>query len=153
GIVHQPSNTSIPTDLEIDLSVLHAMLEKHNGPLIVWDIGLGAAAPALAAILAYESIAEKQSSRPMQVYSFSEDLSPLRLALHHKKRFGYLRHGAADTLLHRGRWTSRYCPGLSWELNAVNPPTPHLILHAPLPGTEKQQLPEGALVLRIRPNR
>jgi hypothetical protein len=77
----------------------------------------------------------------------------LRLALHHKKRFGYLRHGAADTLLHRGRWTSRYCPGLSWELNAVNPPTPHLILHAPLPGTEKQQLPEGALVLRIRPNR
>jgi hypothetical protein len=40
----------------------------------------------------------------------------LRLALTHKKIFPWLRHGAADTLLHRGAWKSRFCPGLCWSL-------------------------------------
>lgn len=84
--------------------------------LIVWDQGLGAAAEAIAAILVYEEEAAKGPVRPLHLVSFAEDLSPLRLALTHKKHFPYLRHGAADTLLHRGAWKSRYRAGLSWTL-------------------------------------
>ena len=85
-------------------------------PLIVWDTCMGAAASALAAILVYEAEAEKGPVRPMQLVSFTEDLSALKLALTHKKHFAYLRHGAADTLLRRGEWNSRYKAGLSWKL-------------------------------------
>jgi queuine tRNA-ribosyltransferase len=84
--------------------------------LIIWDLGLGAAAAAMALILAYEKSAEEGPVRPLQIVSFSADLSPLRLALSHKKRFPYLRHGAADTILHRGAWQSRFRKGLSWML-------------------------------------
>lgn len=84
--------------------------------LIVWDLGLGAAAPALAAIRLYEEEFAKGPLRPLHIVSFAEDLSALRLALSHKRHFAYLRHGAADTLLHRGSWTSRYRSGLSWTL-------------------------------------
>lgn len=85
-------------------------------PLIVWDNGLGAAAPALSLILAYEEEAQKGPVRPLHLISFTDDLAPLRLALSHKRHFPYLRHGAADTLVLRDRWESRYCPGLQWSL-------------------------------------
>ena len=85
-------------------------------PLIIWDLDLGAAAPALSLILAYEEEAQKGPVRPLHLVSFSADLSPLRLALSHKRHFPYLRHGAADTLVLREVWESRYCPGLKWTL-------------------------------------
>jgi len=85
-------------------------------PLIIWDLGLGAAAAAMALILAYEKIAEEGPVRPMQILSFCADWSPLRLALSHKKRFPYLRHGAADTIIHRRAWESRFRKGLSWRV-------------------------------------
>lgn len=87
-------------------------------PLIVWDTGLGAGASALAAILVYEEEADKGFVRPLHIISFADDHSALRLALTHKKHFPYLRHGAADTLLHRGEWKSRYKAGLSWALKS-----------------------------------
>lgn len=113
-------------------------------PLIVWDIGLGAGAAALAAILTYEEEAEKGPVRPMHLISLTNDLSPLRLALSHKKHFPYLRHGAADTLVHRGAWTSRYKTGLSWtllqgpldETLPQAPAPPEVTFHQVLPGME-----------------
>ncbi|MES2738895.1 MAG: tRNA guanosine(34) transglycosylase Tgt [Verrucomicrobiota bacterium] len=117
-------------------------------PFILWDIGLGAGAAAIAAILTYEAESEKGPLRPLHIVSLTNDPSALRLALSHKRHFPYLRHGAADTLLHRGTWTSRYKPGLTWTLlqgpldetlpNAPAPP--ELTLHQPLPGME---LPQG----------
>jgi queuine tRNA-ribosyltransferase len=85
-------------------------------PLIIWDIGLGTGAAALAAIVIYEMEAGLGPVRPLHVVSVTDDLSPLRLALAHKKYFPHLRHGAADTLVHRQTWTSRYRQGLSWSL-------------------------------------
>ncbi|MEN3943297.1 tRNA guanosine(34) transglycosylase Tgt [Prosthecobacter sp. SYSU 5D2] len=113
-------------------------------PLIVWDIGLGAGAAAIAAILAYEEEAEKGPVRPMHIVSLTNDLSPLRLALSHKKHFPYLRHGAADTLVHRGVWTSRYKTGLTWtllegpldETLPQAPAPPEVTFHQVLPGME-----------------
>lgn len=134
-ILHQPTGTTISTSTELDLSEFRRLLVPGEAPLVLWDIGLGAAAPALSAILAYEAACEKGPVRPLHIISTTSDLNPLRLALSHKTRFPYLRHGAADTLLHRGRWKSRFRPGLSWELNPeAPPPPPHFIISAPLPG-------------------
>lgn len=85
-------------------------------PLVIWDVGLGAAANAVAAIHCYEVEAEAGPLRKMHIISFENDLDSLRLALSHKKRFPYLRHGAPDTILKRGAWQSRQHAGLSWEL-------------------------------------
>jgi queuine tRNA-ribosyltransferase len=110
-------------------------------PLILWDIGLGAGAAAIAAILAYEEEADKGPLRPMHIISLTNDLSPLRLALSHKRHFPYLRHGAADTLVHRGSWTSRYKTGLTWTL--LQGPLEETLPQAPAPSevTFHQVLP------------
>lgn len=91
---------------------------EEEEPLIVWDTDLGAGAAALAAILVYEEESDKGLVRPLHIISFADDHSAIRLALTHKKHFPYLRHGAADTLLHRGEWKSRYKAGLSWALKS-----------------------------------
>ncbi len=85
-------------------------------PLVIWDVGLGAAANAMAALLTYEAAAETGPVRGLRIISFENDLDPLRLALRHKKRFPYLEHGAADALAIRGAWHSRRFPRLSWRL-------------------------------------
>ncbi len=86
-------------------------------PLVIWDVGLGAAANAMAAILCYEELAARGiHERPLHLVSFENDPDSLRLALRHKARFPYLRHGAPESLLARGEWRSRRYPGLSWQL-------------------------------------
>jgi queuine tRNA-ribosyltransferase len=85
-------------------------------PFVIWDVGLGAAANALAAIACYEREAAVGPLRPLHVVSFDTDLDPLRLTLAHKARFPYLHHGAADLLLAHGKWQSSRHEGLSWSL-------------------------------------
>jgi queuine tRNA-ribosyltransferase len=86
-------------------------------PLVIWDLGLGAAANAMAAIQCHEAEAAKGPVRPLRVISFESDLDSLRLAMTHKNRFEYLRHSGPDALLARGAWKSRQFPGLEWELH------------------------------------
>lgn len=93
--------------------------DEHAGeaaPLVIWDVGLGAAANAMAAIHCWETQAAAGPVRPLHVVSFENDLDSLRLALRHKKHFPYLRHGAPDAIVMRGAWRSRQFEGLSWEL-------------------------------------
>lgn len=123
GIRHGVTGQHVATTATVETAHLPRRLRLAEGmnpedatPLIVWDIGLGAGAAALAAILIYEEEAGQGPVRPMHLVSFTDDLSPLRLALSQKKHFEYLRHGAADTLVHRGEWKSRYRAGLSWSL-------------------------------------
>jgi queuine tRNA-ribosyltransferase len=132
------SDEIVPTNIENDVPQLTKLLhEKTEEPLIVWDIGLGAGTAAISAILAYEAAVQKQAVRPMQIISIANDLDALKLALSHKKIFPWLRHGAADTLLHRGVWKSRFCQGLSWSLAEDEPPlVPDLILHTLISGMQ-----------------
>jgi queuine tRNA-ribosyltransferase len=121
AIRHTPSGRTIPTTPHIDFAVESRLIQHlrqpaEAPPLIVWDTHLEAAASALAVILLYEAEAGRGPVRPLHLVSFSDDLSPLRLALHHKRHFPHLRHGAADTLVLRDAWESRYCPGLKWTL-------------------------------------
>lgn len=151
GIRHVPTGEMIATT--VAATAEQPQLMRHllagEGPLVVWDIGLGSGAQGISAILAYEAAFQQGPVRPLHIVSFTDDLDPLRLALSHKKLFPWLRHGAADTLLHRGEWKSRYCEGLSWSLvkgdvvQALQNATenrPELALLHPLPGSNVQKL-------------
>jgi queuine tRNA-ribosyltransferase len=75
-------------------------------PLVVWDVGLGAAANAMAAILAVEGATGAAAARRLMLVSFENDLDSLELALDHTRWFKYLRHAAPRALLSDRRWTN-----------------------------------------------
>ena len=85
-------------------------------PLVVWDVGLGAAANAMASISAYEEAAKNGPVRPMRMVSFENDLDSLKLARLNNSLFLYVRHAAPDAILKRGEWQSPDHTGLSWTL-------------------------------------
>jgi queuine tRNA-ribosyltransferase len=88
-------------------------------PMVIWDVGLGAAANAMAAIRCYEAqAAEGLPQRAMHLVSFENDLDSLRLALTYNRDFLYLRHGGPAGVLKDGQWQSKEFAGLSWELIA-----------------------------------
>lgn len=87
-------------------------------PLILWDVGLGAAANAIAAIRSHETLASSAvPTRPLRIISFEIDLEPLRLALGHLEKFSYLNRPGPAELLREGRWRAEDS-GVSWELSA-----------------------------------
>jgi queuine tRNA-ribosyltransferase len=65
---------------------LRERLGQHSGEFVVWDVGLGAAANALAALRALRALA-----RPLRLVSFDNTLAPLAFALEHAEALGYLR--------------------------------------------------------------
>ena len=107
---------------------LRATDESPNGaPLVVWDVGLGAAANAMAAIHAIESEAGVAGAsagaggapgaerRRLTLVSFENDLDALNLALRHPRWFRHLRHAAPRQLLAQGCWSSP--AGIDWLLS------------------------------------
>jgi queuine tRNA-ribosyltransferase len=91
------------------------LLETVPGPLVLFDVGLGAAGNALAAIRAAR--AAPPGSRPLAVISFERELGALKLACSDDgaRRLGWSAEetAAARALLHGGRHEE---PGLTWEL-------------------------------------
>lgn len=102
--------------LYIEQSRLAERLRESPEPLVIWDVGLGAAANAMAAIRAYEELAAITSVRPLHVVSFENDLDSLRLGLQLTDLFPYLRHSGPAGILKLGHWRSRQHAGLSWSL-------------------------------------
>ena len=103
-------------------------------PLVIWDVGLGAATNAMAAIQCYEAQSAAGPVRPLQIVSFENDLDSLRLAYKHNREFTYLRHPGPAGILEGGYWHSKQFAGLSWALlpgdfTAILPaaPAPDLI--------------------------
>ena len=86
---------------------------RKQDPLVIWDVGLGAGANAMAAIECYE---KTSGARPLHVISFENDLDSLRLALERQHDFPYLRVDATTAILADGHWQSPNDPGLSWRL-------------------------------------
>jgi len=83
-------------------------------PLVIWDVGLGAAANAMAAVRCHEDEAAKGPVRPLSIISFDNDLDSLRLAFRNDHDFPYLRHGGPAGILGEGAWHSG--AGLDWLL-------------------------------------
>ena len=102
--------------LYIEQSRLAERLHESTEPLVIWDIGLGAGANAMAAIICYEEQAALGPVRPLQIISFENDLSSLKLAFQLNDLFPYLRHGGPPAILQHGEWQSKQYSGLSWQL-------------------------------------
>jgi queuine tRNA-ribosyltransferase len=102
--------------LYIEQSSLAQRLASSSELLVIWDVGLGAAANAMAAIQCYEKQATVGPTCPMRLISFENDLDSLKLALRHDDKFAYLRHGGPVGILEGGEWQSKQYSGLSWLL-------------------------------------
>ena len=83
-----------------------------HAPFVIWDIGLGPAANAIAAI---EML--RESSKPVEIHSFEIDTSVLEFALHHAGALKYLEgwEGVVGELLSSG--TAGPVPGITWHLH------------------------------------
>ncbi|MSU23913.1 MAG: tRNA guanosine(34) transglycosylase Tgt [Opitutus sp.] len=141
-------SVSAPADeanrLYVEQSRLAARLRRRQAddeqPLVVWDVGLGAASNAMAAVHCAErelAAAGPAALRPLQLVSFERDLDPLTLAAGHAGRFPHLRHAAPHDLLRAGHW--RHAAGLiDWRLRRgdfldqlESAPAPDLIYYDP----------------------
>jgi queuine tRNA-ribosyltransferase len=103
-------------ELYIEQSCLAERLRKNSRSdesLVIWDVGLGAGANAMAVMECHEKVS---GPRPLRIISFENDLDSLRLALRQQHDFPYLRVDAATAILADGHWESSNDAGLSWLL-------------------------------------
>lgn len=109
-------------------------------PLVVWDVGLGAASNAMAALACAERELATHGAhalRPLHIVSFECDLDPLTLAARHASHFPHLRHRAPHALLRDHRWT--HPDGvITWTLHhgdflahLESSPAPDLVFYDP----------------------
>jgi queuine tRNA-ribosyltransferase len=113
-VMHSVNDPEVEAErLYIGQSRLRERLSQ-DGPseLVIWDVGLGAAINAMAAIRAHEELG---ATRPLHIVSFEKDLDPLKLALRHPGVFAHLRHPAPSALLREGKWRSK-TGFVSWSL-------------------------------------
>lgn len=108
---------------------------KMREPFVIWDVGLGAAANAIAAM---ESLADQaDAGLRVELHSFDRTSAPLAFALEHAAELGYLEPhaGAILALLKSLTWSSR---NFAWRFHAGDfrdqmsaAPAPHAILYDP----------------------
>ena len=115
-----PAGTSLDAALADEPGPGRATPRPDTGnELVIWDVGLGAASNAMAAVQCFEQVLAVHGAaalRPLRIVSFEIDLDPLRLALKFASHFPHLRHGAPHAVLADGRWT--HASGLlEWELH------------------------------------
>lgn len=92
-------------------SLYTRVLEDPSKPFTIWDVGLGSATNAMAAILKYEEVVRtlpesQRECSPLSIVSFENDLDPLALTLKNPAFFPHVRHPAPYTLLKEGNWSS-----------------------------------------------
>ncbi len=94
---------------------IERLQEAHDEPLVIWDVGLGAAANAMALVHAVEAMPAGQRQRRLHLVSFENDLDSLQLALRHTHWFKHLRHAAPNELLAGNQWVSA-TGSVEWQL-------------------------------------
>jgi queuine tRNA-ribosyltransferase len=108
--------------------------------LVIWDVGLGAATNAMAAIACFEQVIARQGGaavRPVRLVSFERDLDPLLLVTKKSSHFPHVQHAAPGALARQGHW--RHASSLlTWELVAgdfletfPSAPSPDLVFYDP----------------------
>lgn len=100
--------------LYIEQSKLAEKLSTSSEELVLWDIGLGAATNALAALQCFKSCTSRH--RTLRIESFESDLSGSRLALENRAVLPYFEGfvEGVETLLTHGHWQS---DGIEWILH------------------------------------
>jgi queuine tRNA-ribosyltransferase len=116
-VMHSINNPEVEArELYVEQSkLLERLGNAEEAPLVIWDVGLGSATNAMAAINAIESIPADVRPRKVKIISFENDMDALRLALGHRGLFRHLRHGGPETLVKDGLWTSK-CGLIEWVL-------------------------------------
>jgi tRNA U34 5-methylaminomethyl-2-thiouridine-forming methyltransferase MnmC len=106
-----------------------------GGNFVIWDVGLGAAANAIAAIEALSSSANEAAD--IEIHSFDQTASALHFALSHAAELGYLLSHVAlvQALLDAGEVTRsnvhwKFHPGDFRETMRIAP-APHAVLYDP----------------------
>jgi queuine tRNA-ribosyltransferase len=124
--------------LYVEQSRLVARLQTPDAaPLVIWDVGLGAAANAMATLHAVESMTALTQQRRLRLVSFENDLDALHLAMRHTHWFTHLRHAAPKELLSKNLWLSD-CGQIEWllfpgdfSLRKYDAPAPDLVFFDP----------------------
>ena len=94
-----------------------AVPDPTMNELVIWDVGLGAATNAMAAVRCFERVWNngQKAVRPVRIVSFESDLDSLRLAARDPVRFPHLRHNAPHKFLKDRSW--EHPTGLlRWEI-------------------------------------
>ncbi len=139
--------------LYTEQSGLADRLRDVGEPLVIWDVGLGAATNAMAAVHCFEVC---RPARALRIVSFECDLDPLKLALTHPERFPYLKHAAPYVLARDGFWESADGQ-LSWRLlegdflaRMDEAPAPDLIFYDPFSAKTNSVLWTPSIFERLR---
>ncbi|HVK74743.1 MAG TPA: tRNA guanosine(34) transglycosylase Tgt [Kofleriaceae bacterium] len=112
--------------------IAQALAGTRTRPLVVWDVGLGAAHNAMALIRALDRAPDHG---PVELISFEHDLDAFRLAMSHQKRFVHLRHEAPHRMVAEGHFRRRH---LAWTVcegdfltTFAGQPAPDVIFYDP----------------------
>lgn len=122
----------------------------------VWDVGLGAGTNAMAAIIEYEKLYQKNESlRPLHIISFENDLDSLRLAVRNPDLFHHVRHAAPTAIIKNGSWQSSRLP-VKWTLiegdfseTFSSAPVPDSIFYDPFSVNNENSLWEFSLFSKL----
>lgn len=123
--------------LYADQSDFKLHLSTYNQePLVVWDVGLGAATNAMAAVREIESIHTAFGvKRAVHIVSFENDLDSIKLALKNPSLFEHVKHSAPSSIVTKGFWENS-AAGITWKLfpgnfaeNYPNAPAPDIIYY------------------------
>jgi tRNA U34 5-methylaminomethyl-2-thiouridine-forming methyltransferase MnmC len=111
---------------------------EQEGGLVVWDVGLGAAANPIAVLNAVKGLSGK-----VQMISFDHTLEPLRFALSHPERLTYLleHQQTLNCLLDQGQVRAQaHDHDLDWRVIVADFPTF-------ISGPEAPALPKPQIIL------
>jgi len=94
--------------LYVDQSELAVMLNSiPDDELVIWDVGMGSATNAMAAILECEKLyTENNFQKTVRIVSFENDLDSFRLTVKNPSLFHHVRHSAPASILKNGLWRS-----------------------------------------------
>ena len=101
--------------LYVEQPRLAERLRVPGEPLVIHDVGLGAATNAVAALTCARALGAERR-RELELVSFEVDLAPLRLALADAAGFPFLQpfREAAEGLMREGVWAGE---GVRWRLH------------------------------------
>lgn len=145
--MHNPVGPWIEANtLYIDQSDFRALLSDGSAEeLVLFDVGLGAAANALAALAAAYALGTQR--RKLRIISFERELELLKFALEHSAHFEHFKgyESILTEILTTGKWSDGT---ISWELRhgdflsfiEIETYRPHLIFFDPYSSKVNQEM-------------
>ncbi|MGK5086789.1 MnmC family methyltransferase [Bdellovibrionota bacterium FG-2] len=132
-------------ELHVEQQRLVDRSANTKGPFVIWDVGLGAAANALAAIEALKNISDSE----IEIHSFDKTTRPLEFALQNAAELSYLCGHEETIQLLLASQRVKLAPRITWalhlgdfcsELKDRQIPSPHAIIYDPYSSTGNPEM-------------